>query len=89
MIKNLDPCCVLKLLRRCCRHCLHLIVLDASLYLTMKSKVTGLPFFWEQKITINSGCLPIFSPITFKEGKTDTTNNDVTPLMTNTNHNTV
>ena len=55
----------------------------------MRTKVTGLPFFWEQQITINSGCLPMFAPITFKEGKTDTPNNGVTQLMTNTNHNTV
>ena len=55
----------------------------------MRSKVTGLPFFWEQQITINSGCLPMFAPITFKEGETDATNNGVTPLTTSTNHNTV
>ena len=55
----------------------------------MTSKVTYLPFFWEQQITINSDYLPMFAPITFKEGKTDTANNCVTPLMTNTNHNKV
>ena len=31
----------------------------------------------------------MFAPITFKEGKTDTTNNCITPLTTKTNHNTV
>ena len=31
----------------------------------------------------------MFAPITFKEAKTNTANNGVTPLMTNTNHNTV
>ena len=55
----------------------------------MTSKVTNMPFFWEHRITINSGCLPMFAPITFKEGKADTANNGVTPLITNTNHNTV
>ena len=55
----------------------------------MTSKVKDLPFFWEQQITINSGCLPMFAPITFKEGETDATNNGVTPLTTSTNHNTV
>ena len=55
----------------------------------MTSKVSDLPLFLEQRMAINSGCLPIFAPITFKEAKTNTSNSGVTPLMTNTNHNTV
>ena len=31
----------------------------------------------------------MFAPITFKEGKTDTMNNGVTPSMTNTNYNSI
>ena len=31
----------------------------------------------------------MFAPITFKKGKTNAANNGVTPLMINTNHNTV
>ena len=31
----------------------------------------------------------MFAPITFKKGKTDSTNNGITPLTTSTNHNTV
>ena len=31
----------------------------------------------------------MFAPITFKKGKTDRTNNGITPLTTSTNHNTV
>ena len=55
----------------------------------MRNKVEDLPFFWEQQITKNSGCLPMFAPITFKKGKTARTNNGITPLTTSTNHNTV
>ena len=31
----------------------------------------------------------MFAPITFKKGKTERTNNGITPLATRTNHNTV
>ena len=55
----------------------------------MSNKVTDLPFFLERRITINSDCLPMFAPITYKEGTADKASNGLTPLMTNTNHNTV
>ena len=55
----------------------------------MRNKVEDLLFLWEQQITINSGCLPMFAPITFKKRKTDRTNNGITPLTTSTNQNTV
>ena len=80
---------IFKQLPTSCRHCLHSINLNTALYLTMTSKVTDLPFFLEKRIAINSGCLPMFAPITSKEGKTNIASNGVTPLMTNTKHNTV
>ena len=55
----------------------------------MMSKVSDLSFFLEPQMAISSGCLSIFSPITFKEAKTDTANSGVKPLMKNTKHKTV
>ena len=55
----------------------------------MTSKVSDLPFFLERQMAMNSGCKQTFAPTTFKEAKTDTSSNGVTPLMTNTNHNKV